>query len=73
MTVVKCVYTTTCTDNEGRCVSISAGVNACVFHLDVIRWAEDKKINCVSVDKQILLCSRCDLGPAISHGNKHNT
>lgn len=48
----------------------------CVFHLDVIGWAENKKnkkINWVSMDKQILLCSRCDLGPAISHGDKHNT
>lgn len=42
MTVIKCVYTTS-TVNKGRCVSISAGVNVCVFHLDVIGWAENKK------------------------------
>ena len=71
MTVIICVYTT-CPDNKGRWVRISAGVNVCVcvcvFHLDVIRWAENKKINCVSMDKQILLCSRCDLGPLFPMG-----
>lgn len=61
---------------EGVCVLVfqQMWMSVCVcISFRRNQMAENKKINSMSVDKQILLCSRCNLGPGISHGDEHNS